>query len=139
MPNFQVIGKKNYRCILRRVGRVCSYLVFRDSAGYARGVKTAEEMDYVAIAINNVWSGNIKSGGRCFSYERVGISDDSVEFLTGLLSANCPVYARFSDGWYQIVLTVSSAIAGFNLQTQRSNNDDSTGCNGFEQFDACQD
>lgn len=58
---------------------------------FERGVKTGESMEYVAIAVNNVWGGRSKDGAGVSSYEKIGYHAGSVDFIKGVLSTGCPV------------------------------------------------
>ncbi len=63
----------------------------RKNAHFNRGVETADEMESVTIAVNNVWGGRLKNGGSSQSYEKIGYHAGSTDFIRGVLAAGCPV------------------------------------------------
>ena len=58
---------------------------------FERGQKTGAEMEYVSIAVNNVWGGLTKSGGHVASYEKLGYHTGSLEFIRGVFAVGCRV------------------------------------------------
>jgi len=62
-----------------------------DKKRCADGITTGNRFDYVNISVNNVWSAS-KRGCQCSSYEKIGYHRGSVDFITGVLSTDCPVY-----------------------------------------------
>jgi len=67
-------------------------------AHFDRGVGTAGDMERISIAVNNVWSGRSKDGASVSSYEKIGYHAGSVDFIRGVLAADCPVYVYRWDG-----------------------------------------
>lgn len=66
---------------------------------YERGVDYGRKMEYITIALNNVWSGRSKECASVTSYEKIGYHTGSVDFVIGLLSTDCPIYVyRNGDG-----------------------------------------
>jgi len=75
-----------------------------NQAAYDKGVAYADEMVYLAIAANNVWSGQASNGGYVSSYEKIGYHAGSVDFIIGAMAGGCPVYAYHDGGWHRVVL-----------------------------------
>ena len=76
-----------------------SYNRNNDSDHFARGVATAFKMEYITIAVNNVWGGRSKDSGSVSSYEKIGYHSGSTDFIRGVLYAGCPVKVyRYGDG-----------------------------------------
>ena len=69
-----------------------------ENTSFTRGVEAGESMEYVAIAVNNVWGGRAKDGGCVSSYEKIGYHTGSTDFIRGVLSTGCPVKVyRYGD------------------------------------------
>ena len=84
------------------VERVCvKYAYGVNPSRYAEGVKSAGEFDCIKIALNNTWAGEA-GNSVCYSYEKVGYHNGSVDFIRGALDAGCPVYAYYADGWRKV-------------------------------------
>ena len=64
---------------------------------FDRGREMAGRMEYVTIAVNNVWGGRSKDRGSVSSYEKIGYHSGSVDFIVGVVSTGCPVYV-YRDG-----------------------------------------
>lgn len=75
---------------------------------YEEGLQTAEEYEYVTIAINGVWGGRKKDGASVGSYEKLGFHACTADFLQGILESGVQVidyrvkngYHSCSCGWY---------------------------------------
>ncbi|MHC4705124.1 MAG: hypothetical protein ACYTFQ_31630 [Planctomycetota bacterium] len=64
---------------------------YADSAAFKRGADYARMMEYISIAVNNVWGGRAVNGGCVSSYEKIGYHAGSVDFIVGALSAGCQI------------------------------------------------
>ena len=99
-----IVGEVALQTIVERVPiksrRIndASFMRFKEGVEYGKG------MVYVTIAINNVWGAYSKSGGDVSSYERIGYHAGCADFIRGLLSTDCPVYAYYDGGWHLVTL-----------------------------------
>jgi hypothetical protein len=106
-----IVGTVTLREIVGRVrpvgGAPCPYRC-DTCANYARGNDIADEMKYVAIAVNNCWGGRSKSEGEASSYERIGYHNGSECMIRAVIHSDCPVYAACDgpDGrieWREVI------------------------------------
>jgi len=105
--NHTVVGDVALETIVRRRkpvwGRLELSPLERD-ANYARGVNYAGEMEYIAIAVNNVWGGRAKDGGSVTSYEAIGYHAGADRMILGAIESGCAVFAYCDDGWRRVTL-----------------------------------
>ena len=103
-----VVGEVTLSQVVKRIPAKARRTGSSVEARYVEGVKYAGELDYVTIALNNVWGGKAGHNGRVDSYERVGYHTGGDDFILGLLAGGCPVYCAW-DGdsgleWKRVVL-----------------------------------
>lgn len=58
---------------------------------YEKGLETGKQANYVSVAVNNVWSAGMKSGGHLSSYEKLGYHGRTWNFWQGVLDSGCKI------------------------------------------------
>lgn len=58
---------------------------------YAKGLQTGLDAKTIHIAINNVWSADMKTGGHLSSYEKLGYHGCTRHLMQGFLDSGCRI------------------------------------------------